>query len=90
MRKRIANLEKELKKIYKAVDVNSENCFEKKTGEIFHVFGIKEFNALGIEYAENMNEAKKNLYEDGDLFYIDDMNEAEMLEAMIREIEEDG
>lgn len=89
MMERIRKLENELRKIYKSVNVNGDNCFAKKTGEIFHLFGIKDFNALGIEYAENMNEAKKNVYEDGDLFYINDMNEEEMLAAMVREIEDE-
>lgn len=87
MLKRLENLENKLKTRYKPVKVNGENCFLKKNGEVFHLFGMKNFNALGVEYAENMEEAKRNLYEDGDLLYINEMNEEEMLEAMIKEIE---
>lgn len=90
MLKRLKNIENKLKDIYKALEVNGENCFLKESGEVIHLFGMEEFNALCIEYAENIETAKKNLYEDGDLFYIDEMNEEEMLTAMLREIEQDG
>ena len=46
-----------------------------------------KFNCLMIEYADSMQEALLYRFEDGDLYYMDDMTEDEMFEAMIKEIE---
>ncbi|MGN0409296.1 MAG: hypothetical protein ACI4E3_02690 [Candidatus Fimousia sp.] len=50
--------------------------------------GLKSFGAIVIEYAETIEEAEKNMFEDGDLFYLDELDENQMFEQMIREIEE--
>ena len=86
---RLKNLEERLKSTYESIKVNDENCFLKKTGEIFRLFGMKNFNAICVEYATNIKEAEKNLYEDGDLFYMDELNEEDMLKAIINEIEDE-
>lgn len=46
------------------------------------------FNAIVIEHAFSETEAKKNVFEDGDLFYIDELTEEEMFNEMIKEIED--
>lgn len=57
-------------------------------GEFY--FRIDEFPdefALVIEYAENKNHAIRGIFgEDGDLFYLDEMDEDEMFEAMLAEV----
>lgn len=43
--------------------------------------------ALVIEYAENKAKAIRGIFgEDGDLFYLDEMDEDEMFEAMLEEV----
>lgn len=85
---RKAALEKELKKRFNEVEINGETCFLKETGEVFHVDDMGgEFDAIVIEYAQNEAEANLGRYEDGDPFYMDEMDEAEMLDAILKEID---
>lgn len=45
--------------------------------------------ALVIEYVENKKDAIRGIFgEDGDLFYLDEMDEDEMFEAMLKEVRE--
>lgn len=75
------------KKYEQASEVLGQKCFEPREDEFFVVTGLGWANALVLGHASSENEAKKNMFEDGDLFYMDDMNEDEMYEAMIEEIE---
>ena len=51
----------------------------------FSTDGTREIVA---EYADSEIEAKKGLFgEDGEMFYINEMSEEEILEAIIREVE---
>ena len=52
------------------------------------VTGLGWAEALVLEHASSEDEMKKNLFEDGDLFYMDKMNEEQMFNAMIEEISE--
>lgn len=88
MLKRLENLENRLKNRYEQIEVNNRNCFLLENGEIIQLTGLKSFGAIVIEYAETMEEAEKNMFEDGDLFYLDELDENQMFEQMIREIEE--
>ena len=57
-------------------------------GEFY--FRVDEFPgefALVIEYAEKQRDAIRGIFgEDGDRFYLEDMNEDEMFEAMLKEV----
>ena len=44
------------------------------------------YNALVIEYAESEAEVKLNRFEDGDLFFLDEMDSETMHRNMIQEI----
>ncbi len=59
-------------------------------GELY--FRIDEFPgefALVIEYVENKKDAIRGIFgEDGDRFYLEDMDEDEMFEAMLKEVTE--
>lgn len=66
--------------------INDESCFLTEDGTIIHLTGLKAFNAIVIEYASSEEEAKKNMFEDGDLFYMDEMDEEQMFNAMVEEI----
>lgn len=55
-------------------------------------FGLVYFpvsNAFCLEYADSIEQAEQGIYpEDGDWFYPADMSEEDMLQAMIKEIEQ--
>lgn len=87
MLKRLKKLEDRLRKRYKEIEINGENCFMTEDGEIIHLTALVKFGAIVIEYATSTEEAKKNMFEDGDLFYTDRMDEDQMFEAMLEEIE---
>lgn len=85
----IERIERRLAEKYEGIRINGENCFLKEDGTVFHLCGLTEpFNAVVIEYASTIEEAEKNMSEDGDLFYMDEMTEDEIYQAMINEIED--
>lgn len=87
MLKRLKYLENKLQSKYQSIEIQGNHCFITNKDEIIHLTGLKNFRAIVIEYAETLEEAKRNLFEDGDLFYIDELTEDEMLNKMIKEIE---
>lgn len=76
------------KKYQQAQEVSGQKCFEAGEDEFFMVTGLGWAEALVLEHASSEDEMKKNLFEDGDLFYMDKMNEEQMFNAMIEEISE--
>lgn len=74
---------------YPSIVVNGSVCFVTDDGVIFQIVCLKDFKAFVIGYAETMEEAEKNFFEDGDLFYMDEFSsEDEMFAEMIKEIED--
>ena len=68
--------------------IHEMTCFLNKNGTIFHLDSMgNEFDCLVIEYADSLQEAMLYRFEDGDLYYMDDMTEDEMFDAMVKEIE---
>ncbi len=65
-------------------------CFLADNGHYFLVTAVyfdKHDGFIVIEHADSLQEAMLPRFEDGDLYYMDDMTEDEMFEAMVREIE---
>ena len=74
-------LEKEFERRYKKeIEVRGKD-------EFFIVSGLSWANAIVLEHAFSKTEVEKNMFEDGKLFYMEEMNEKEMFEKMIEEIE---
>ena len=90
-RKRIkTSLENRLKEEMKNVEINGRICFATSSGGYIRLDTIgDEHNCIVIEYADDKRDANNNVFEDGDLLYINEMTEEEMLEIIKREIEED-
>lgn len=86
--KRYQAIYKMLEERYKTERCNGKENFRYNDGW-FRLFEFPGEYALCIEYANNKEEAEVNGYEDGDRFYLDEMSEEEMLQAMIKEIEDD-
>lgn len=68
--------------------IQKRTCFVRPDGMLFALDSLIPFGALVLEYADNVEEAEKNRFEDGDLFYLEDMDEETMFQCMIREIEQ--
>lgn len=87
MLERLQNLADRLQNRYSTITINGNVYFTTDKGIIFEIVCLKDFKAFVIGYAETADEAKKNFFEDGDLYYMDEMTEDEMFERMIKEIE---
>ena len=75
-----------LRKTNRCVNINEKNCFILSNNVVIHIDMIKGMRALVVEYADNIDEAKINRFEDGDLFYIDEYDEGNMLKSILNEI----
>ena len=87
--KRKEILERRLSEKYESNTMNGALCFAIKDGMYCRIDMLGgQYDALVLEYAENLEQAKKNIFgEDGDLFYMDTLDEEEMFKAMLSEIE---
>lgn len=76
--------------MYDNIQIENAPCFIIGSGLVCRIDDLGEkYNALVIEYSDNLENAKKGIFgEDGDLFYMEELNEDEMLNAMIQEIED--
>ena len=73
---------------YKMFQLHGKRAYALPDGEIIRVCHFISFKAYVIEYAENMEEAEKEWFEDGKVFYPEDYIDEEMLiEDIIKEIE---
>lgn len=84
---RIAALETRFSDSYEKCMVGSRRCFLLPDGTLFALDCLGPYGALVIEYAENIEDAKMNRFEDGDLFYLENLDEETMYQAMLSEIE---
>ena len=84
----VVYLEQELSKKYTYVfDVRGQHCYKARPDEYFMISGFSYFRAVIVEHAFSEEEARKNVFEDGDLFYVEVMSKEEMLKEVIHEIE---
>ena len=88
MKSRIEAVESALSEIFEICTVNSRKCFATASGGVIAVAGIPKFNSLVIEYADSMEDAKKNRFEDGDMFPIDETALQPMIQSVIEEIQQ--
>lgn len=80
-------LQMRLAKLYTEITIDDRVCFKLEDGRIISLGCLMSYGAFVIEYADSAEEAALNRFEDGDLFYLDDMGVDELFEAMRREIE---
>lgn len=69
---------------YKAVDINGDRCLVGPNGTVFYFVALVDFGTIIVEYANNVSDAKKGLFEDGDQF---DINQS--FESLIADIEQE-
>ena len=58
----------------------------KPTGEIFSLQKFPGAEAIVVEYAANCAEAALNRYEDGDRFYLNEMDDEILIRCILQEI----
>ena len=87
-------IEDRLKKIterlaaqYEEVLIDKHKFFAATDGSLFRVSVFPGEMALVIEYADSAEDARKNALEDGDRFYLDEMDLETMVRNMVAEIE---
>lgn len=73
--------------LYSEITIGDRACFKLEDGRIISLGCLPSYGALVVEYADNVDEAALNRFEDGDLFYLDDVGIDELFAAMRREIE---
>ena len=71
---------------------NGKPCFQAHNDHYFLLTALRPQGEgvdgfIVIEHADSLEEAMLPRFENGDSFYMDDMTEDEMFEAMVREIE---
>ena len=74
-------------KFIRPKDMEKMSAFFSSKGQIFRPFAFPGDNALAIEYAETPDDAEKNLFEDGDRFYLSELSISELFKAMVAEVE---
>lgn len=87
--KRKEILNERLAQHYENTIINGDICFLLSDGSVCRLDSMgDECNALVIEYADSLDMAKKNMFgEDGDLFFMDELDEDAMFRAMIEEMD---
>ena len=72
MKSTVETLEQLFAAKYSSVEVGERNCFKLPDGILFAVATVSAYKAYVLEYAESLDAAKRNQFEDGDLFYLND------------------
>lgn len=86
MLKLLERLENRLSSEYELIEVNREKCFLLPSGAVVHLVAFMDWKAILAEYAENIETAKLNAFEDGDLWYTEEMSEDEIFNSIMEEI----
>lgn len=79
-------IERRLSEKFEKIEVGGRECYKLKDGRVICVGLIESWEALVIEYADNDDMAKRNSFEDGDLFHLADANAEDIFKAMLQEI----
>jgi hypothetical protein len=85
----LSNLNHRLKKIYPEVYVRDNEINYTLGRTVFRVTRPPGFNGVLIEYADTLEDASKNIYEDGDVFPIT-WGEGKIFEMMIKELTQEA
>ena len=75
---------REYREIKAVIAGETRNCFEMENGVIFEIVGILPFNCVTVSYADNLAEAKKGWFDEGDQF-----DAWQDFDTLVREIREE-
>lgn len=84
---RLKKISERLAAQYREVLIDGHKFFAATDDSLFRVSVFPGEMALVIEYADSAEEAKENALEDGDRFYLDEMDFETMVRSMAAEIE---
>ena len=84
---RLKKISERLAAQYREVLIVGHKFFAATDDSLFRVSVFPGEMALVIEYADSAEEAKENALEDGDRFYLDEMDFETMVRSMAAEIE---
>lgn len=85
---RVDSLRNRLAEKYELCEVKGKKCFHSESDNYFWPFLFVEWGAVAVEYAHGIREALQNRFEDGDLFWLDEMDDDALLAAVLQEIEQ--
>lgn len=85
---RVELLRDRLSEKYELFVVNGKKCFHSEKDNYFWPFLFVEWGAVAVEYAQGIEEARLNRFEDGDLFYLDEMDDDALFASVLQEIEQ--
>ena len=69
-------------------EIDGQRCYLFGKDHYFMITPFHfEYDSIIVEHAHSLEEAKKNLFEDGDRFYLDEMTDDEIYDAIINEVE---
>lgn len=85
-KQRLAAIEAKFANVYETVSIGKRTCFQIPDGRLIALACLGAYRALVIEYAKDYEEAGSNQFEDGDLFFVEDLDEETMFQNMLQEI----
>ena len=80
-------IEAKLEELYPVTNINGRNCYQLKGGYCIRIDCIKKFNSVVVEFAENIDCAQQNMFDDGELYDVDEYTLDEIIDKVIAEIE---
>lgn len=86
----LKKLEYRLSNEFEQIDVNGLICFLLPSGAVANLIEFGEYKAIAAQYADDITKAEKNIFEDGDLYFTEDMTEEEILAALLEEMNENS
>lgn len=88
LEKRMEALANRCAALYPQEKIGDQVWYITPSGEVFSFISLPDWGAILAEYAENKATAVYDS-EDGDLLYLDNMTEDEMLAAILAELEQE-
>lgn len=86
----LERLEDRLSNDFERINIGDNTCFLLENGNVAHLVVFTSWKCIVVEYSDNLEDAKKNIGEDGDQFYIDEMSEEDLYKAIKKEIIEES
>ena len=84
----LMKLETRLSNEFEELDINGLKCFLLPSGEVVNLVFFNNCKAVAGQYAQSIEDARKNLFEDGRRFFIEEMTEEEILCDLLQEMKD--
>lgn len=85
--KRFDNIDATIRSMFPQIEINGEKfCYDETIDKYFGTFTFSDDGCIGLEICTGIEDAQKNWFDDGDLYYLDEMTDDEIVKAMLEEI----